>query len=74
MPFGLVATVFLSLGLPHVVGNGSGWPTWMVISGVCCVLIGTSIAVGGVGPWLSPSRAKNKKMKAQGPPVGTVGA
>jgi MFS family permease len=74
MPLGLVATIFLNLGLPHVVGNGSGWPTWMVISGVCCVLIGTSIAVGGVGPWLSPSRARNKKMKVQGPPVDTVGA
>jgi MFS family permease len=74
MPLGLVATVFLNLGLPHVVGNGSGWPTWMVISGVCCLLIGTSIAIGGVGTWLSPSRAKNKKMKVEGPPVGTVGA
>ena len=73
MPLGLVATVFLNLGLPHVVGNGSGWPTWMVISGVCCLLIGTSIAIGGVGTWLSPSRAKNKKMKVEGPPVGTVG-
>ncbi len=67
MPLGLVATVFLNLGLPHVVGNGSGWPTWMIISGACCVLIGTSIAVGGVGPWLSPSRAKNK-VKVQGAP------
>jgi len=74
MPLGLAATLFLNLGLPHVVGNGSGWPTWMVISAICCLLIGSSIAIGGVGPWLSPSRAKNKKIKVEGPPVDPVGA
>jgi MFS transporter, ACS family, D-galactonate transporter len=73
MPLGLAATLFLNLGLPHVVGNGSGWPAWMVISAVCCILIGSSIAIGGVGPWLSADRGKNKKIKVEGPPVDTVG-
>lgn len=74
MPLGLAATLFLNLGLPHVVGNGSGWPTWMIISAVCCLLIGSSIAIGGVGPWLSANRGKNKTIKVEGPPVDTVGA
>jgi hypothetical protein len=46
----------------------------MVISAICCLLIGSSIAIGGVGPWLSPTRGKNKKIKVEGPPVDTVGA
>ncbi|HEX5417028.1 MAG TPA: MFS transporter [Chloroflexota bacterium] len=31
-----------------------------------------AISPFGVGPWLSPSRAKNKKIKVEGPPVDPV--
>src|SRR5262249_45339066 len=57
MPLGLAATLFLNLGLPHVVGNGSGWPTWMVISAICCLLIGSSIAIVGSQPQSRKSEA-----------------
>jgi sugar phosphate permease len=42
----------LSLGLPQVVGDGSGWPAWMVISAVCCLMIGVMVAIGSRAPWL----------------------
>jgi MFS family permease len=51
----LIALVILSLGLPHVVGDGSGWPAWMVISAICCFMIGVMVAVGSKAAWFRPA-------------------
>ena len=50
-----IALVILSLGLPHVVGNGSGRPAWMVISAVCCFMIGVMVAIGSEAAWFTPA-------------------
>ena len=56
--FGITATLapisglFLNLGLPRVVAT-FGWPTWMMVAGVCC--FGAAVLVSfGEGPWWVP--------------------
>ena len=60
MILSLAQTLFVNLWLPHVVGDGSGWPTWMVIAGISSILVAVCIAVGAVSPWLPLPRAKEK--------------
>ena len=46
--------VLLNFGLPFVVKSW-GWPTWMFISGICCLLIATCAGFGR-GPWWIPKK------------------
>ncbi|OLT00317.1 hypothetical protein BJF90_36230 [Pseudonocardia sp. CNS-004] len=56
----------LNLGLPQVVGDGSGWPMWMVAAGVSCCLITVCLAVGGVGPWIPPAWRRDRSVRSIG--------
>jgi MFS family permease len=65
--FGITATLapisglFLNLGLPRVVAT-FGWPTWMMVAGVCC--FGAAVLVSfGEGPWWVP-RANRRTVAA----------
>ncbi len=62
----LVSAVVLNLGLPQVVGDGSGWPMWMVAAGVSCCLITVCLAVGGVGPWIPPAWRRDRSVRSIG--------